>query len=147
MRMYIAIIAPSNPHSDVPVVPSHRFPARSQSRRSTISHLPSPRGTGSLAVSLHLPSLQPCTPSLSRCPSCAGGPAVDHDPQGLYITSLLSPSQPNNLTSPLCSSESLSVFHYQRQLSVNLFFFLIVTVYAHWGISMHCNSLCQNKKC
>lgn len=65
--MYIAIIAPSNPHSDVPVVPPHRFPACSQSCRGTISHLPGLRGTGSLTVSLRLPSLSPHIPSLLRC--------------------------------------------------------------------------------
>lgn len=66
--MYIAIIAPSNPHSDVPVVPPHRFPACSQSWRGTISHLWGPRGTGLLSASLHFPSLQPCIPSVLRCP-------------------------------------------------------------------------------
>lgn len=82
--MYIAIIAPSNPHSDVPVVPSHRFPACSQSWHSTIAHLPGPRGMGSLTASLHLPPLQPCIRSLMRCPRCHHVPAVDPDPQGLY---------------------------------------------------------------
>lgn len=84
--MYIAIIAPSNPHSDVPVVSSHRFPACSQSWHSTIAHLPGPRGMGSLTVSPHLPSLPSLHPLIVEVllPSCAGVPAVDPDPQGLY---------------------------------------------------------------
>lgn len=108
--MYIAIIAPSNPHSDVPVVPPHHFPACSQSWRGTISHLPAPSGTGLLSVSLHLPSLQPCIPSVLRCPLCYQvqmcllltlfGRAYLITSLGLGV--IISHSWINNLTSPFC---------------------------------------------
>lgn len=139
--MYIAIIAPSNPHSDVPVVPPHRFPACSQSWRGTISRLPGPRGTGLLSVSLHQSSLQPCIPSVLRCPRCYHmqmcllltlfGRAYFITFMGLGV--IISHSWLSDLTSPFCWS--LVIFHVVlRQLSVNLFGFFIGAVYPHWDI-------------
>lgn len=108
--MYIAIIAPSNPHSDVPVVPPHCFPACPQSWRGTISHLPGPRRTGLLSVSLHLPSLQPCVSSVLRCPHCYHVQMcllLTLFGRAYFITSLglgmfISHSWLNDLASPFC---------------------------------------------
>lgn len=68
------------------------------SRPTVSQHVPNPgiarslisrvqTGMGSLTVSLHLPSLpslHPLIVEVSTLPSCAGVPAVDPDPQGLY---------------------------------------------------------------